>query len=280
MRSTLGKKMKTDQLFNITNEEIANLPSVPLIDRDQLPATSGLYFALSDDDTIYYIGRSRDMRTRWLRHHRHEQLQDIMGIRLAFIAVDQDHILAALERSLIERFKPVINDIFAKPDPSFDDVHAIFEDPIVAEYLSNPIGSMPNALKEAIKHFSDSSCAYCGSANYDYRKIGIEIFDAELLASTRDFIYTGVICNSCRVTRGAGSTANAIKVRELLYERITGALDKVISYAEPFGIDISDVTRLREGLTSDSLIFHNPTANTISKKPNKPRHATTTSRPV
>ena len=253
--------MNPNTLFDLTLDQIAALPSVPLLDRDQLPNAPGIYFALSGTNELYYIGRSRSMRARWLQHHRYEELSRVAGIRLAFAVVAQQHVLGGLERALIRRLNPPINDVFTAPPPQAPEVELLFRDSRVISYLRNPGGAMPTALKDAIKLFAEPVCAYCGSPDLHARNIRMEIFDIELFAQTHDFAYTGVTCNPCGVVRGGGTLHNAVTMREALYLRATNRLDRVLSLCEPFGIDCIAVSALRDSITPQSFTFHNQIAN-------------------
>ncbi len=43
---------------------VADLPSVPLDERRELPDTSAIYFVLAGD-TVLYVGQSVSLRQRW-----------------------------------------------------------------------------------------------------------------------------------------------------------------------------------------------------------------------
>ncbi|WP_375494649.1 GIY-YIG nuclease family protein [uncultured Nostoc sp.] len=51
------------------------LPFVSFQERKILPASPGIYFAISSNDEILYIGRSNNLRNRWKSHHRAVQLK-------------------------------------------------------------------------------------------------------------------------------------------------------------------------------------------------------------
>ena len=253
--------MNPNKLFDLTLDQITALPSVPLLDRDQLPNAPGIYFALSGTNELYYIGRSRNMRVRWLQHHRYSELCQVSDIRLAFAVVEEQHMLGNLERALIRRLNPPINDIFTARYPQPTEIEALFSDSKVLAYLENPGGAMPIALKDAIKLFAEPVCAYCGSEDFDARKIRLEIFDTELFSRTRDFAYTGVTCNSCGVVRGGGTPQNTAAMRQALYVRLTRSLDRVLSFCEPFGINCIAISNLRDIVSPQSFRFYNQVAN-------------------
>ncbi len=85
------------------------LPSVALEKRSELPVTAGIYFVLSDTDEILYISRSKNLAQRWLAHHRHKQLEQMGNVRLAWLEVSDAALLPAVEKVLIQYFKPQLN---------------------------------------------------------------------------------------------------------------------------------------------------------------------------
>ncbi|AUB42341.1 Excinuclease UvrABC, nuclease subunit [Nostoc flagelliforme CCNUN1] len=70
----------------------------------------GIYFAISSNDEILYIGRSSNLRNRWKSHHRAVQLKSQSeDIRLAWLQVDDELLLPEIEAALIEHFAPAFN---------------------------------------------------------------------------------------------------------------------------------------------------------------------------
>lgn len=85
------------------------LPSLPVEERISLPSCSAIYFAVSSEEKILYIGRAGDLLTRWLLHHRYNQLCRIGGVPVCWLEVSDSTLLPAIERALISYFKPVLN---------------------------------------------------------------------------------------------------------------------------------------------------------------------------
>lgn len=73
------------------------------------PDAMGIYFVLSSDGTILYIGQSYSIRHRWSNHHKREAVRAVPEARLAWLLTDPETDLIALERSLIEQIKPPMN---------------------------------------------------------------------------------------------------------------------------------------------------------------------------
>ena len=112
------------------------LPSVPLEDRLQLPTKPCIYFAIDSQDVVQYIGRSINPRHRWKNHHRHNDLESIGGVRIAYLTVDAN-LLNDVESSLIKWFKPPMNrqsvlvqspgegKVLRVPGPLVEDIEAL-----------------------------------------------------------------------------------------------------------------------------------------------------------
>ena len=88
---------------------ISHLPSLPLSERPMLPDVAAVYLAIAKDGSVLYIGRARRLNARWQRHHRYKQLKAIDGVRLAWVVVDDEDELSAIELDYIQRYNPAIN---------------------------------------------------------------------------------------------------------------------------------------------------------------------------
>ena len=89
-------------------------PWVKLEDRAQLPEIRACYFVLHGDQVLY-IGRTKDLKKRWVSHHilRNYKLPD--SIKIAWYEAQPNWSLEKMERSLIKDYKPTIN-VQSKPD--------------------------------------------------------------------------------------------------------------------------------------------------------------------
>ena len=87
------------------------LPSLPLEMRSQLPKVAGIYFVFNRRKQVQYIGRSANIRQRWINHHKHSDLRDV-GITIAWLKLDSTpQIRAEIETALINLYKPPLNRI-------------------------------------------------------------------------------------------------------------------------------------------------------------------------
>lgn len=93
-------------MINPSTIDLLTLPSVALADRKQLPEIPCIYFAIDGLNQVQYIGRSNNLRQRWLvQHHRQKQVH---GCRIAYIQCDPT-LLSEVETALIEWFQPLLN---------------------------------------------------------------------------------------------------------------------------------------------------------------------------
>lgn len=83
--------------------------SLTLSRRAALPSCPGIYAALKGRQ-ILYIGKSTNLRDRWLgrSHHRYEQLRRQGRCRLHWVVLSREAI-DAKERELIHKWQPTLN---------------------------------------------------------------------------------------------------------------------------------------------------------------------------
>jgi len=92
----------------LTALALAELPSLPLEGRRELPDTAAIYFVLAGD-TVLYIGQSASLCHRWAAHHRLAQLGEYGTCRIAWMDVSDVGLLDELERACIAHFRPILN---------------------------------------------------------------------------------------------------------------------------------------------------------------------------
>jgi len=84
------------------------LPSVPFDEVESLPDRSGVYFAISTEGEILYIGRAKSLLLRWRAHHRAGQLKAIGRVRVAWLLCGLNQ-YRELERQFIDQWQPRLN---------------------------------------------------------------------------------------------------------------------------------------------------------------------------
>lgn len=90
------------------------LPSLPLSERKFFPKKlSAIYFAISKTNEILYIGRANCLHTRWsgYGHHRRIQLEELGGVRIAWMQVSDPALLPDIELKMINYFAPNLNGV-------------------------------------------------------------------------------------------------------------------------------------------------------------------------
>lgn len=86
------------------------LPAIPLSGRKNLPEVSAIYLVWSAEGKLLYIGRTVNLKNRWLNHHRLQDLA-LIGIDNVFIAwfeTDKER-LPEIEQTLIDNLEPTLN---------------------------------------------------------------------------------------------------------------------------------------------------------------------------
>lgn len=86
-----------------------SLPSVPLERRNELPQIACIYLALDRNKVVQYVGKTARLRSRWEAHHKGVDLALQGGIEIAYVEVSNIELLPAVEKALIQYFKPPLN---------------------------------------------------------------------------------------------------------------------------------------------------------------------------
>jgi hypothetical protein len=88
---------------------LSELPSVPINQRRNLPAATGVYLVISGLGAVVYVGKSRNIQNRWMAHHRLYDVSGIAGAHIVWLLTEDERKAAAIEDELIERFNPPLN---------------------------------------------------------------------------------------------------------------------------------------------------------------------------
>lgn len=96
-------------MIDPTSINFLTLPSVALEERSQLPEVSCIYFAIDSLGAVQYIGRSTNVRRRWVKNHHHfEKLTKIGGVQISYLYCEPE-LLPDIENALIKWFNPPLN---------------------------------------------------------------------------------------------------------------------------------------------------------------------------
>ncbi|RCJ20150.1 hypothetical protein A6S26_05360 [Nostoc sp. ATCC 43529] len=86
-----------------------HLPSLPLVRRSQLPKCAGVYFVIDGDGVVQYIGRSKNLRSRWVAHHKLAEIREMTGAKVSWLEISDEDLLPSIEAALIQWFSPPLN---------------------------------------------------------------------------------------------------------------------------------------------------------------------------
>ena len=96
-----------------TNIKLSSLPSVYLLDKNNLPNCAAIYFISNSNGQILYIGRTVNLAERWKEHHRFKQLKRFNRkdrISISWMTCSNDiNTLSQLENEFIQLYKPPLN---------------------------------------------------------------------------------------------------------------------------------------------------------------------------
>ena len=93
--------------------KLFELPSVYLLNKDNLPSCAAIYFVSDSKGQILYIGRTVNLVARWRDHHRFKQLKRFNRknpVSISWITCTNDiNTLLTLENEFINLYKPPLN---------------------------------------------------------------------------------------------------------------------------------------------------------------------------
>ena len=102
-----------DNRILLADSKILNLPKISLETKELLPEYSGIYYVIDENNTIWYIGKAKNIHKRWLgkSHHRIYQLEkqkqkyfNIYYEQVNFSELDKR------EKQQIKKYTPHLND--------------------------------------------------------------------------------------------------------------------------------------------------------------------------
>ncbi|MDF5716340.1 MAG: GIY-YIG nuclease family protein [Rhizonema sp. NSF051] len=98
-------------MINPSTIDLKSLPWLPLDEKTAFPQKSAIYFAIDSTGVVQYIGRSVNVRNRWGKHHKYNELNQIGSIKIAYLFVDIPELLPEIEQALIWYFNPPLNTV-------------------------------------------------------------------------------------------------------------------------------------------------------------------------
>lgn len=92
---------------------VADLPSVSLLEKNKLPNCAAIYFVADSNGQIIYIGRTVNLLARWKDHHRFNQLKRFNRknpLSISWLSSSNElTTLSKLENEFINLYKPPLN---------------------------------------------------------------------------------------------------------------------------------------------------------------------------
>lgn len=118
--------------------QIIKLPSRSFNDLNSLPEKQGIYFVVAGNEIIY-IGRSRNIRKRWVgEHHRKEIISDFHSNSTIYCLFVSDHEeLCVFEKEMIDTIDPIYNNFrqdVISLEPEFPEAVALTEQEQITEW--------------------------------------------------------------------------------------------------------------------------------------------------
>jgi Arc/MetJ-type ribon-helix-helix transcriptional regulator len=94
-----------------SNINICSLPSISFQERQNLPSIPAIYFVVSSEEDLLYIGQTMNLQKRWEAHHRTKQLESFSHVRICWLSLPNttSEELLKLEYACILHFEPLIN---------------------------------------------------------------------------------------------------------------------------------------------------------------------------
>ena len=219
---------------------LANYPAIPYQDKAQLPRDSGIYFVTLEDDKILYIGKTNNFFTRWLAHHKTEQLLSKYNpdkLIIIYCRLPPD-VLDKIEVELIRLHKPPENNI-------------LFDTQTFEEWVDDgDISKIPKEVRQKIFIDCHCTCSMCGSTVSNSR-IPITKFRPE----HSNFNNYTLICQPCLSSmRGAGSIAQfRINQKMILLRDAQRLKEQIHKYFQESCSSFEDIERF---IHDNEIIFY------------------------
>lgn len=95
-------------MIDISTLNPLQLPSIPL--GDKLPNCSCVYFVVDSTGRVLYVGKTKNLAKRWIRHHKIIEVRQIDSVHIAYLECDTDN-LDETEKLSIIKFNPPFNKV-------------------------------------------------------------------------------------------------------------------------------------------------------------------------
>lgn len=102
-------------MINPSTIDLKALPWLPLEEKTAFPRRPAIYFAIDSLGNVQYIGRAKNVHSRWGKHHKYQALSAIADIKIAYLFIDTPELLPDIEQALIGYFDPPLNIATGRP---------------------------------------------------------------------------------------------------------------------------------------------------------------------
>jgi DNA-binding XRE family transcriptional regulator len=100
-------QLQESELEQVSLIDIEKLPSMAFTEMSHLPNERSVYFALTSDGTVLYVGQTESLSRRWLSHSKKEDLASVGCSKIAWMKSEGD--IKTLESAFVKRFRPSLN---------------------------------------------------------------------------------------------------------------------------------------------------------------------------
>jgi GIY-YIG catalytic domain len=146
--------------MNLAEIDPLALPSLPLLNRSQLPNLPAIYFVITDEQVIY-IGRTSNLRQRWVDHHllKQKALGEIL-VKVAWLSCSDINLLPSIELALIEYFQPCLNrcGLGRRENPDYSRVTGLVNRELAKRlrvYVAESESTISEVVEKALKKYLD-----------------------------------------------------------------------------------------------------------------------------
>ncbi|MDJ0598136.1 MAG: GIY-YIG nuclease family protein [Crocosphaera sp.] len=99
-------------MINPQELDLSTLLWLPLDAKSAFPKQPAIYFAIDENGTVQYIGRSINVNKRWENHQKYYRLKELGSVKIAYLFIDEIELSTDIEQTLIEWFNPPLNCVY------------------------------------------------------------------------------------------------------------------------------------------------------------------------
>lgn len=93
----------------MTLSQIIALPSVKLSLVSTIPPIPAVYFCISGEEEVLYIGLAANLNVRWRQHHKALEVAGFSNVSIYWLELSEKNNGIELEREFIQHWQPLLN---------------------------------------------------------------------------------------------------------------------------------------------------------------------------